>query len=100
MFDGFFANHHHRRLIIKLALLCILATYGLAAVHQHANSGEFHACLVCQVVDHHPLQSLKSPPPLLVPLAVLFIVAQISAPRFVHVPRLFERPRSRAPPSA
>ena len=95
-----YGKYRQRHLIIKLALLCLLATYGLAAVHHHINVAEFNACLVCQLVDHQPLQLSNSEPPLLFPLAVVLVVAQLCVAGLISHPRLFERPRSRAPPLA
>ena len=86
--------------IIQFALLALLALHSVGLFHHHATAEEHDACVACQVADH---QALDVPDVGIGPAVLLLVLLFLITPRHPRAPRcfrLFNRARSRAPPSS
>jgi hypothetical protein len=88
-----------RNWIIQFALLLLLALHSVGLLHHHATAEEHDACVACQVADHQALDLPDAGLGLSFSvLALLFLVSPWH-PRAARCSKLFNRARSRAPPS-
>jgi hypothetical protein len=91
-------KHSMRTRIIQVALLCFIGLHSLGLLHHHVTVTEQDACLACQIVNHQALDVPDAASGLVLPLLALLFLVLPWHPGAIPSLRIFNRPRSRAPP--